>query len=52
MNMDTVWYYLFLFAVIVVGFLVVKRTVSCLIRSIVLLVLVALLVYVYFMYFR
>ena len=50
--MDNIGFYAFLLAAIIVGFLVVKRTVSCLIRSIVLLAMVIALAYIYFMYFR
>lgn len=50
--MDNIGFYVFLLAAVIVGFLVVKRTVSCLIRSIVLLVMVVALVYIYFMYFH
>jgi hypothetical protein len=39
-------------AAIVVAFLIVKRVVSCLVRSVVLIVLVAVLGYIYYMYLR
>ena len=39
-------------AAIVVAFLIVKRVVSCLVRSVVLIVLVVVLGYIYYMYLR
>ena len=46
--MDNTGYYIFLLVAIIVAFLIVKRVASCLIRSIVLIVLAAVLAYVYF----
>lgn len=48
--MENAGYYLFLLAVIVVGFIVVKRVASCMIRSIVLIVVLLALAFVYFVY--
>ncbi len=50
--MENIGYYLFMLAAIVVAFLIVKRVVSCLVRSVVLIVLVAVLGYIYYMYLR
>ena len=50
--MENIGYYLFILAAIIVAFLIIKRVVSCLVRSVVLIVLAALLGYVYWMYFR
>lgn len=50
--MENIGYYLFILAAIIVAFLIIKRVVSCLVRSVVLIVLAALLVYVYWMYLR
>ena len=46
------YFYLFAIAVVVVVFLVIKKIASCLIKSIVMLVIVAALAYIWFMYFR
>ena len=50
--MDNIGYYVFLLVAIIVAFLIVKRVASCLIRSVVLIVLAALLAYIYFMVLR
>ena len=42
--------YLFALAAIIVAFLVVKRVASCLIKSVVTLILVAVLVFIYYYY--
>ncbi len=39
-------------AAIIVAFLIIKRVVSCLVRSIVLIVLSVVLGYIYYMYLR
>ena len=49
---NNIGYYLFALAVIIVAFLIVKRVASCLIKSIVTLVLVAVLAFIYFYYIR
>lgn len=48
--MENIGYYLFMLAAIVVAFLIVKRVVSCLVRSVVLIVLAVVLGYIYYMY--
>ena len=50
--MENIGYYLFILAAIIVAFLIIKRVVSCLVRSVVLIVLAALLGYIYWMYLR
>ena len=45
-------YYIALLALIVIGFVVVKKMASCLIKSIFTLVLVAIAAAVYWFYFR
>ena len=45
-------YYIALLALIVIGFVVVKKMASCLIKSIVTIVLVAIAVAIYWFYFR
>ncbi len=44
--------YIIAFVAIVVAFVIIKKVASCLIRSIVGIVLVAVLAYLYFMYLR
>ena len=39
-------------AAIIIAFLIIKRAVTCLVRSIVTLVLMAVLAYIYYMYLR
>ncbi len=39
-------------AAIILAFLIIKRVVSCLVRSIVLIVLAVVLGYIYYMYLR
>lgn len=50
--MDNIGYYIFLLVAVIVAFLIVKKVASCLIRSIVLIVLVAVIGYIYWMYLR
>lgn len=45
-------YYLFIVAAIVVGIVIVKKVTSCLIKTVFLAALVALLAFVYFCYLR
>lgn len=48
--MDNFKYYIILLAMIIIGFLVVKRLAGCVIRTIVTLILVAVLAVLYYMY--
>ncbi len=48
--MDNFKYYIILLAMIIIGFLVVKRLAGCVIRTIVTLILVAALAVLYYMY--
>lgn len=50
--MGNIGYYIFILVAIIVAFLIIKKVASCLIRSIVAIVLVAVLAYVYWMYLR
>lgn len=51
--MDTSFtYFLFVLVAIVVGVIVVKKIAGCLIKTVVLLLLVGLLAYLYFAYFQ
>ena len=46
------YFYLFAIVVLVVIFLMIKKLESCLIKSIVMLVIVAALAYIWYVYFR
>ena len=50
--MDNIGYYIFLLVAVIVAFLIVKKVASCLIRSIVLIVLAGVIGYIYWMYLR
>lgn len=50
--MDNIGYYIFLLVAVIVAFLIVKKVASCLIRSIVLIMLAAVIGYIYWMYLR
>jgi hypothetical protein len=50
--MENLGYYLFALAAIIVAFMVVKKVASCMIKSVVMLVVIAILAFVYFMYIR
>lgn len=50
--MGNIGYYIFILVAIIVAFLIVKKVTSCLIRSVVAVVLVAVLTYIYWMYLR
>ena len=50
--MGNIGYYIFILVAIIVAFLIIKEVASCLIRSIVAIILVAVLAYVYWMYLR
>ena len=50
--MENIGYYLFILVAIIVAFLNIKKVTTCLIKSVVLIVLVAVLAFVYFMYLK
>jgi len=50
--MENLTYYLALLALIIIGFIVVKKVASCMIRSIVTIVLVVLAAAIYWLYLR
>ncbi len=50
--MSNFGYYIACLIVIIIGIFIVKKVVSCMIRAIVGLIVVAILAYVYFMYLR
>ena len=52
MEIGNLGYYIFILVAIVVAFLIIKKVASCLIRSVVAVVLVAVLAYIYWMYLR
>ena len=52
MEIGNIGYYIFILVAIVVAFLIIKKVASCLIRSVVAVVLVAVLAYIYWMYLR
>ena len=49
---NSIGYYIFLLVAVIVAFLIIKKVASCLIRSIVLIVLGAVIGYIYWMYLR
>lgn len=51
-QMQNIGYYIFILVAIIVAFLIVKKVTTCLVKSIVLIVLVAVLGYIYWMYLR
>lgn len=50
--METIGYYIALLVAIIIGVILIKRFVSCLFRTIVTLVLVAIFAYIYYYYLR
>jgi hypothetical protein len=50
--MESIGYYIFLLAAVMIGFIVVKKVASCLIKTAVMFLLVAALAAVYYLYFR
>ena len=50
--MENIGYYAAMLAAIILAFLIIKRVVSCMVRTVVTLVLVAGLAYIYYMYLR
>ncbi len=49
---SSITYYIALLALIIIGVLVVKKVASCMIKSIVTLVLIAAAIAIYWLYFR
>ena len=45
-------YYIFILVAIIVAFLIIKKVTTCLVKSIVLIVLASVLGYIYWMYLR
>jgi hypothetical protein len=45
--MDNIGYYLFVLAVIIIGVVLIKKIASCMVKTIVFLVLLAILAYIY-----
>ena len=50
--MGTLGYYIALLVAIIIGVILIKRVVSCLFRTIVTLVLIAIFAYIYYFYLR
>ena len=50
--MENIGYYIFILVAVIVAFLIIKKVTTCLIKSVVLIVLVAVLAFVYFMYLK
>ena len=50
--MENIGYYAAMLGAIISAFLSIKRVVSCMVRSVVTLVLIAVLAYIYYMYLR
>lgn len=50
--MDSLIYYAALIAAVIIGVILIKRFVSCLLRTIVTLVLVAIFAYIYYNFLR
>ena len=51
-QIQNIGYYIFILVAIIVAFLIIKKVTTCLVKSIVLIVLVAVLGYIYWMYLR
>ena len=52
MSMENIGYYAAMLAAIIIAFLIIKRVVSCMVRTAVTLVLIAVLAYIYYFYLR
>lgn len=50
--MENIGYYAAMLAAIIIAFLIIKRAVTCMVKTVVTLILVAVLAYIYFMYLR
>lgn len=50
--MENITYYIVALLMIIVGFVVVKKVAGCLLRSVITIVLIAVLAALYFLYFR
>ena len=50
--MENIGYYIFILVAIIVAFLIIKKVTTCLVKSIVGIVLLAVIAYVYYMYLR
>ena len=49
--MGNIGYYIFMLVALIVGFIVVKKVASCMIKSVILLALVVALAAIYYLYF-
>ncbi|MCR4774499.1 MAG: hypothetical protein K5854_09105 [Prevotella sp.] len=50
--MDNLLYYVFCIVALIVAFIFVKKVAGCLIKSIVMAAVIAVLLFIYFMYFK
>jgi len=50
--MDNLTYYIALLALIIIGFIVVKKVASCMIKSIVTMILIVIAVAIYWLYLK
>ena len=50
--MENLGVYAAMLAAIIIAFLIIKRVMSCMVRTVVTLVLIAVLAYIYYMYSR
>lgn len=50
--MSDITYYIAILLMIIIGFIVVKKVAGCLIRSIITLILVAIIIAIYWLYLR
>jgi hypothetical protein len=50
--MSNIGYYIFALIVLIVGFIIVKKVTTCMIKAVVGGIVIAVLVAVYFLYFR
>jgi hypothetical protein len=50
--MENLGVYAAMLAAIIIAFLIIKRVMSCMVRTVVTLVLIAVLAYIYYMYLR
>ncbi len=50
--MGNIGVYAAMLAAIIIAFLIIKRVMSCMVRTVVTLVLIAVLAYIYYMYLR
>lgn len=50
--MSSITYYVAILLMIIIGFIVVKKVAGCLVRSIITLILIAIIIAIYWLYLR